>query len=44
MERKSFNELRKEAFEVERYNLLNPDKNQKSYIESCIENTEEPIM
>ena len=41
----SFNELRKEAFEVERYNLLNPDKNQKkSYIESCIENTEGPIL
>ncbi len=41
----SFNELRKEALEVERYNLLNPDKNQKkSYIENCIANTEGPIL
>tara|TARA_B100000579_G_scaffold382775_1_gene352177 strand:- start:128 stop:658 length:531 start_codon:yes stop_codon:yes gene_type:complete len=41
----SFNELRKEAIEVERYNLLNPDKNQKkSYIEECLGNTEGPIV
>tara|TARA_B100000287_G_C20337571_1_gene664414 strand:- start:112 stop:711 length:600 start_codon:yes stop_codon:yes gene_type:complete len=41
----SFNELRKEAIEVERYNLLNPDKNQKkSYIDECLGNTEGPIV
>ena len=28
----SFNELRKDGMEVERYNLLNPDKEQKSFI------------
>ncbi len=28
----SYNELRKEAIEVERYNLLNPDKRPKKHI------------
>ncbi len=33
----SFNELRKEALETERYNLLNPDKEaKKTYIEECL--------
>ena len=41
----SFNELRKEAIEVERYNLLNPGKKpKKSYIEECLSETEGPII
>ena len=41
----SFNELRKEALEVERYNLLNPDKKpKKNYIEKCMSTTEGPIV
>ena len=41
----SFNELRKEAIEVERYNLLNPDKKpKKTYIEKCLSSTEGPIV
>ena len=41
----SFSELRKEAIEIERYNLLNPDKKpKKSYIEQCLSTTEGPIV
>ena len=41
----SFNELRKEALEIERYNLLNPDKKpKKTYIEKCLSSTEGPII
>ncbi len=41
----SFNELRKEAIEVERYNLLNPGKeSKKSHIEKCLSSTEGPIV
>ena len=41
----SFNELRKDGMEVERYNLLNPDKEQKvSFVEQCLGKTEGPIM
>jgi len=41
----SFNELGKEGMEVERYNLLNPEKEQKiSYVEKCIGKTEGPIL
>jgi len=41
----SFNELRKEAIENERYNLLNPDKKpKKSYIEECLSTTEGPVV
>ena len=41
----SFNELRKEAMEVERYNLLHPDiKPKKTYIEKCLSSTEGPIV
>ena len=41
----SFNELRKEALEVERYNLLHPDsKPKKTYIEKCLSSTEGPIV
>ena len=41
----SFNELRKDGMEVERYNLLNPDKEQKtSFVEKCLGKSEGPIM
>ncbi len=41
----SFNELRKDGLEVERYNLLNPDKKlKKSYVEECLGQTEGPIL
>ena len=41
----SFNELRKDGMEVERYNLLNPDKEPKiSFVEQCLGKTEGPIM
>ena len=41
----SFNELRKDGMEVERYNLLNPDKTpKKSYVEKCLGKTEGPIL
>jgi pyruvate dehydrogenase E1 component len=41
----SFNELRRDGLEVERYNLLNPDKEpKKSYVEKCLSKTEGPIL
>ena len=41
----SFNELRKEALEIERYNLLHPDaKPKKTYIEKCLSSTEGPVV
>ena len=41
----SFNELRRDGLEVERYNLLNPDKEpKKSYVEKCLGKTEGPIL
>jgi len=41
----SFSELRNEALEVERYNLLHPDsKSKKTYIEQCLSLTEGPIV
>ena len=41
----SFNELRRDGMEVERYNLLNPDKEQKvSFVEQCLGKSEGPIM
>ena len=41
----SFNELRRDGLEVERYNLLNPDKEKKlSYIEQCLGKKEGPIL
>ncbi len=41
----SYNELRKEAMEIERYNLLNPEKiNKKSHIEKCLSSTEGPVV
>ncbi len=41
----SFSELRNEALETERLNLLNPEKKpKKSYIEECLSNAEGPIV
>ena len=41
----SFNELRRDGMEIERYNLLNPDKEQKiSFVEKCLGKTEGPIL
>ena len=41
----SFNELRRDGLEVERYNLLNPDKEKKlTYIEKCLGKKEGPIL
>ena len=41
----SFNELRRDGLEVERYNLLNPDKEpKKSYVEKCLGKVEGPIL
>ncbi len=41
----SFSELRKEALEIERYNLLHPDTKPKtSYVEKCLSSTEGPIV
>ncbi len=41
----SFNELRRDGLEIERYNLLNPDEEQKkSYVEKCLGKTEGPIL
>ncbi len=41
----SFNELRRDGLEVERFNLLNPEKEpKKSYVENCLGKTEGPIL
>jgi pyruvate dehydrogenase E1 component len=41
----SFNELRREAQEVHRWNMLHPDKKQKtSYVEHCLDGTEGPVI
>ena len=41
----SFNELRRDGLETERYNLLNPDKKlKKSYVEKCLGKSEGPIL
>ncbi len=41
----SFSELRKDAIEVERFNLLNPDeKPKKSYLEQCLSSEDGPIL
>jgi len=41
----SFNELRRDGLEAERYNLLNPTKEKKiTYIEQCLGKTEGPIL
>ena len=41
----SFNELRKDGLETERYNLLNPGEKRKiSYVEECLGKREGPIL
>jgi pyruvate dehydrogenase E1 component len=41
----SFNELRKDGMEIERKNLLNPEKKKgKSYIEECLSKRDGPII
>ena len=41
----SFNELRRDGLETERYNLLNPGGEKKiSYVEKCLGKTEGPIL
>jgi len=41
----SFNELRKNGLEIERYNLLNPGKDKRiSHVEKCLGKTEGPIL
>jgi Pyruvate dehydrogenase complex, dehydrogenase (E1) component len=41
----SFNELRKDGLETERYNLLNPGENKRiSYVEKCLGKKDGPIL
>jgi pyruvate dehydrogenase E1 component len=41
----SFNELRKDGMEAERWSLLNPDlKRKKSYIEECLDKRDGPVI
>ena len=41
----SFNELRKDGMETERWNLLNPnEKRKKSYVHKCLEKRDGPII
>jgi len=41
----SYSELRKNAIEIERYNLLHPDeKPKKNFVEECLLKTEGPIL
>ena len=40
----SFTELRRNALDVERHNLLNPDDEKRSFIEEQITDTESPII
>ena len=41
----SFNELRRDGMETERWNLLNPDeKRKKSYVQNCLEKRDGPII
>lgn len=41
----SFNELRREAQDVHRWNMLHPDQPQrKSYVEQCLDDTRGPII
>ena len=37
----SFNELRRDGMETERWNLLNPDENKKSYVQKCLDKKED---
>ena len=41
----SFSELRRDAIEIERFNLLNPDeKPKKNYLEQCLSSEDGPIL
>ncbi len=41
----SYSELRKDAIEIQRYNLLHPDeKPKKNFVEKCLSKTEGPIL
>ncbi len=41
----SFNELRRDGMDVERYNMLNPEKKpHTSYVEKCLEKHEGPVI
>jgi pyruvate dehydrogenase E1 component len=41
----SFNELRRDGMETERYNLLNPNENpKKSYVQKCLEKRDGPVI
>ena len=41
----SFNELRKDGMEIERWNLLNPgEKKKQSYIEKCLDKRDGPVI
>ena len=41
----SFNELRRDGMETERWNLLNPnEKRKKSYVQKCLEKRDGPII
>ena len=41
----SFNELRRDGMETERWNLLNPnEKKKKSYVQKCLETKDGPII
>ena len=41
----SFNELRRDGMETERWNLLNPnEKSKKSYVQKCLKKREGPII
>jgi pyruvate dehydrogenase E1 component len=41
----SFNELRREGLDTERWNMLHPDKKPKSsYVEQCLKDTKGPII
>tara|TARA_X000001036_G_scaffold420252_1_gene440914 strand:+ start:19 stop:3036 length:3018 start_codon:yes stop_codon:yes gene_type:complete len=41
----SFNELRRDGMEIERYNLLNPNENlKKSYVQKCLDKRDGPVI
>ncbi len=41
----SFNELRKDGMEIERWNLLHPDENKKkSFVEKCLSKRDGPVI
>ena len=40
----SFNLLRKDGMEIERFNQLNPDNEKKSYVEECFDNDSVPVI